>query len=86
ESDWQLDPAGVRDEVAQLVADDLGLALKGKPRVAPLRSKGRFSWDEFLRLALLELVFGHSVFEQVYEPDAFGRAHLRKLAWRPPRT
>lgn len=86
ETDWQLDPTGVRDEVAQLVSDDLGLPLKGRPRVAPLRTKGRFSWDEFLRLALLELVFGHSVFEQVYSLDAFGRAHLRKLAWRPPRT
>jgi hypothetical protein len=86
ETDWQLDAAGVREEVAQLVADDLGLGIKGKPRVAPLRTKGRFSWDEFLRLALLELVFGHSIFEQVYSIDAFGRAHLRKLAWRPPRT
>lgn len=86
ESDWQLDETGVREEVAQLVANDLGLSIKGKPRTAPLRSKGRFSWDEFLRLALLELVFGHSVFEQVYDLDAFGRAHLRKLAWRPPRT
>lgn len=86
ETEWQIDATGVRDEVAQLVADDLGLAVKGKARKAPLRTKGRFSWDEFLRLALLELVFGHSVFEQVYKPDAFGRAHLSKLAWRPPRT
>ena len=86
ENEWQLDAAGVRDEVAQLVADDLGLSIKGKPRKAPLRTKGRFSWDEFLRLALLELVFGHSVFEQVYRIDEAGMAHLRKLAWRPPRT
>lgn len=86
ETEWQLDDSGVRPEVAQHVADDLGLAIKGQPRKAPLRTKGRFSWDEFLRLALLELVFGHSVFEQVYSIDAFGRAHLSKLAWRPPRT
>jgi hypothetical protein len=86
ETEWQLDDAGVRPEVAQHIADDLGLAIKGKPRTAPLRTKGRFSWDEFLRLALLELVFGHSVFEQVYSIDAFGLAHLKKLAWRPPRT
>jgi hypothetical protein len=87
ESEWRLDATGVRDEVAEHVADDLGLAIVGRERTAPLRTKGRFSWDEFLRLALLELVFGHSVFEQVYsDVDAFGRVHLAKLAWRPPRT
>jgi hypothetical protein len=51
----------------------------------PLRSRGRFSWTEHLRLALLELVYGHSFFEQVYE-IVNGRAQLSKLAWRPPRT
>jgi hypothetical protein len=86
ESEWRLDATGVRDEVAEHVANDLDLAIVGKERKAPLRTKGRFSWDEFLRLALLELVFGHSVFEQVYDVDATNRAHLRKLAWRPPRT
>lgn len=86
ESDWQLDATGVRPEVAQHVSRDLGLGIKGVPWEAPLRSKGRFAWDEHLRLALLELAYGHSVFEQVYDIDAFGLAHLRKLAWRPPRT
>lgn len=86
ESEWRLDATGVRDEVAEHVANDLDLGIVGRERKAPLRTKGRFSWDEFLRLALLELVFGHSVFEQVYEVDASSRAHLQKLAWRPPRT
>ncbi|MEO5919924.1 MAG: hypothetical protein ABIQ01_02160 [Pseudolysinimonas sp.] len=56
--------------------------------VAPLRTRGRFSWSDHLRLALLELVFGHAYFEQVYdtETDPEGRAHLKKLAYRPPRT
>lgn len=83
---WEIDPAGARDEVVQLVAQDLGLPIKGEeepPRRS--RQRGRFSWDEFLRLALLELVFGHSVFEQVYRIEK-GRARLGKLAWRPPRT
>ncbi|HWU30203.1 MAG TPA: hypothetical protein VN041_14060 [Microbacterium sp.] len=83
---WEIDPAGARDEVVQLVAEDLGLPIKGQqsaPR--PKRGRGRFSWDEFLRLALLELPFGHSVFEQVYRIEN-GRARLGKLAWRPPRT
>ena len=86
ESDWQLDCTGVRPEVARHVSQDLGIEIKGTVWEAPLRTKGRFSWNEHLPLALLELAFGHSVFEQVYEPDAFGQAHLKKLAWRPPRT
>lgn len=83
---WEIDPAGARDEVVQLIAEDLGLPVKGKPELpSPRRQRGRFSWDEFLRLALLELPFGHSVFEQVYRIEN-GRARLGKLAWRPPRT
>lgn len=82
---WQLDGTGVREEVLQLVANDLGLPIKGRPAGPVTRRRGRFSWDEHLRLALLELVFGHSFFEQKYE-IVDGRAHLRKLAWRPPRT
>lgn len=85
-AEWALDDTGVRPEVAQHVAADLGLPIKGKPFEAPLRSKGRFSWKDHLRLALLSLPFGHSVFEQVYRIDERGLAHLGKLAWRPPRT
>ncbi|MFD4957139.1 hypothetical protein [Microbacterium sp. NPDC058389] len=85
-TEWALDATGVRPEVAKHVADDFGLPIKGQPYVAPLRTKGRFSFGEYRRLALLSLVFGHSVFEQVYRVDAFGLAHLGKLAWRPPRT
>ena len=40
---------------------------------------------DHLRLALLELPFGHSFFEQVYRIEG-RRARLRKLGWRPPRT
>lgn len=83
---WEIDGTGCREEVTEHVANDLGLQIKGKAFKAPLRSKGRFSFPEFLRLALLELVYGHSIFEQVYSYDDAGRAHLAKLAWRPPRT
>lgn len=86
ESDWRIDGTGVRDEVTELVAADLGLTIVGKEPKAPVRTKGRFAWEEHLRLAMLENVFGHSYFEQVYEIDAFGRTHLKKLAYRPPRT
>ena len=82
---WMIDPAGARDEVVELVAESLGLPVKGRPVAAPLRTRDRFDFDEHLRLALLELVYGHSVFEQVYRIDG-GRQYLRKLAWRPPRT
>lgn len=85
-TEWVIDGAGCRDEVTEHVAKDLGLAVKGKPFVAPLRTKGRFSFKEFLRLASLELVYGHSIFEQVYAIDPEGLAHIGKIAWRPPRT
>jgi hypothetical protein len=84
-TEWTLDGAGCRDEVIGHVAKDLGVPVKGRAFVAPLRTKGRFSMKEHLRLALLELVYGHSFFEQVYDQST-GQTHLAKLAWRPPRT
>jgi hypothetical protein len=83
---WMIDPAGARDEVVNNIADSFGLPVKGRERTAPVRTRDRFDFDEHLRLALLELVFGHSVFEQVYRPGDDGLMRLRKLAWRPPRT
>lgn len=85
-TDWAIDGTGCRDEVTEHVARDLGLPIKGKTYVPPRRRKGRFSFKEFLRLALLELVYGHSFFEQVFTIDDAGLAHVGKLAWRPPRT
>ncbi len=84
-TEWMIDPAGARAEVVDLVATDLGLPVKGQAPAAPVRTRGRFSWGEHLRLALLELPFGHSFFEQVYDTST-GQARLAKLAWRPPRT
>lgn len=83
---WEIDPTGCRDEVAQQIADDLGLPIKGQQPKPPLRRAGRFSWQDHLRMAMLELVFGNAFFEQVYYIDDRGRARLRKLGWRPPRT
>jgi len=84
-TEWMIDPAGADDDVTEFVAANLNLPIKGRDAVPPLRTKGRFSWGEHLRHALLELVFGHSYFEQVYRYEN-GRHHLAKLAWRPPRT
>lgn len=83
---YQLDPGDAREEVVERLAADLGLPIKGRDPVPPMRTRGRFSWSEYLRLSLLSLVYGHSVFEQVYEPDGDGLLRLKKLAWRPPRT
>ncbi|WP_179017465.1 phage portal protein family protein [Paenarthrobacter nitroguajacolicus] len=82
---YRIDPNGARDEVTQQVADDMGLQIVGDSGRSILRTRNRFSWAEHLRLALTMLPFGHSFFEQVYGIEG-GRAHLRKLEWRPPRT
>ncbi len=82
---WAVDPAGARDEVVDLVATDLGLPVKGRPPEASSRPHAKFSWPDHLRLALLSLSFGHSVFEQVVEV-VDGRVRLRKLAFRPHET
>lgn len=85
-ANWALDATGCRDEVVQVVARDLDLPIRGQaPSPSANRRKGRFSWQEHLRLAQLEDVFGHSVFEQVGEVRD-GLWRLRKLAWRPHRT
>ena len=84
-AEWMIDPAGARDEVVDLVATDLGLQVKGREPKHALRTKGRFQWGEHLRLALLELPFGHAFFEQVYAPED-GKLRLKKLAYRPPRS
>lgn len=84
---WAVDGTGCRPEVVAQIAEDLGLPIKGDPGTdRALRVKDRFSWPNHLRLALLELTFGHSFFEQVYRIDDQGQARLRKLGWRPPRT
>jgi Protein of unknown function (DUF935) len=84
---WRIDPAGARARVVQLVADDLGLPIVGKPPKPQPRTRDRFSWQEHLREALLMLPFGHMYFEQVYRIDEGGaRARLRKLAPRMPKT
>lgn len=85
---WRLDGTGCRPEVVQHVAGDLGLPIVGEGNEAPgMRGRDRFSWNQHMRLALLMLPFGHMFFEQVYRIDeASGRAHLRKLGPRMPRT
>lgn len=85
---WRIDPQRARDEVVELVAQDLGLPVVGRGAVseAPTRTRGRFSWSEHLQWALLCVQYGHMFFEQVYTFDEKQRARLRKLAPRMPHT
>ena len=84
-TNWWVSRDDARPEVARQVADDLGLPVQGEAFRRPSRTRDRFSWPDHLRLALLMLPYGHSVFEQVYRPDG-DMLRLRKLAWRPPQT
>lgn len=81
---WAVDPAGCRSEVVQLVADDLDLMVVGKDKVGSARRRG-VSWAEHIRVALESLVYGHFVFEPVYELRD-GLARLIELAERLPQT
>jgi hypothetical protein len=89
---WEIDPNGARPDIVQLVAQDLGLPVRGAEEQQPSgRLRDRFSWDEHLRLALLELVYGHMPFEQLYRilptgPGGALQARMRKLAPRLPQT
>ncbi|SLD51454.1 Mu-like prophage protein gp29 [Mycobacteroides abscessus subsp. bolletii] len=89
---YWIDPNGARDEVVAHLAADLGLPIKGdgggdKKANTRGRRKGRFSWKAHVRSALTHLQYGHSVFEQVYDPARpDGKLHLHKLAPRPQST
>ena len=82
---WAVDPAGCRDEVAQLVADDLGLPILGTDMVPGAARRRGVRWEEHLRLALLKLTFGHMVFEERYDIIG-GRARLAALGERMPQS
>lgn len=84
---WWIEPNGAREEVVQHVSADLGLPVRGADETQPkARSRGRFSWNRHLQLALKYLQFGHQVFERVYTIDDRGRAHLARLGPRPSST
>ncbi len=82
---WAVDPAGCRPDVAQMVADDLGLPVLGDDTPGAARTRG-VSWQEHLRAALLHLTFGHSAFELLAEIDKDGRARLAGLFERTAST
>lgn len=81
---WQVDGAGCRPEVVQLVADGLGLQVAGRDVASAARTRG-VSWHEHLRAALASLIYGHSGFELHAEPAGAGFG-LAGLYERPPWT
>jgi hypothetical protein len=82
---WAIDPAGCRDEVVQLVADDLGLPILGADaEPGPARRRG-VRWADHLRLALQSLAWGFMPFERRYE-IVNGQARLVNLGERLPHT
>ncbi|AVD98041.1 portal protein [Mycobacterium phage Jebeks] len=82
-TDWRIRPNGAQPEVVEHVAACLGLPVEGEDADQPTpRTRGRFSWDQHLRLALKSLQFGHAVFEQTYFYEG-GRFWLKRLAPRP---
>lgn len=81
QASWSVDTNGAPVEIAERVASDLRLPLKGEEGQEPRRT-GRVSWDEHLKLALESVFTGVAFFEQVYE-FVDGEYHLRKLAPRP---
>jgi len=86
---WVVDPAGCRDEVVQLVADDLGVGvLDADNKPGPARTKG-VTWHRHLRVALYnQLVYGFMPFERRYRVDSSspGGTRLDALGPRMPWT
>jgi hypothetical protein len=77
-----VNPLGCREEVVKAVADDLGLPILGVEDSAP-RGPHRFRWEEFLRLSMLHLPFGHMGFAKAF--DVLGpRTKLATVVERLP--
>ena len=74
---WRIRPNGARSEVVEHVAACMGLGIEGQDdNTLRCGSKGRFPWDQHLRLALKSLQYGHACFERSYVYES-GRFWLR---------
>jgi hypothetical protein len=84
---WSVDPAGCRPLVVETVADQLGLSILGQDaKPSPARRRG-VVWGDHLRLSLLDLTFGHMVFERTYgDINAAGIQPLNVFQERMPQT
>lgn len=87
---WMIDPAGAKDEVVQFIADSWGLPILGdaEPTTTPYRRRGVL-FKQHLRLALLQLVYGHMPFAfagEVKQIEGKTRWQLNRLDERLPQT
>jgi 2'-5' RNA ligase len=87
-SQWRqvLNPGTLPSELAQKLADDLDIPLKGQDRAPAGRRTGRVHNGRHRASALRALWVGHAVYELVAEIDQDGHARLIKLAHRPQHT
>jgi hypothetical protein len=85
---YSIKPCDARDEVAQKLAEDVGLPILGEKPKRPLRTRDRFSFDDHARHALLARLYGLMPCEQVGRADETTNWlwRLRKLAPRMPQT
>jgi hypothetical protein len=79
-----IEPNGARDKVVKALADDYNLPIRGQENKPRGRSQRRFVFHDWLRHALLALIYGHMFFEQVGEVT--DHWHLRKLGVRMPQS
>lgn len=83
---WVLDPNGAAPATVDRISKNYGLEIQGSDPGPVARKRGRFKFQEHLRLALKSLYLGHYPFEQVGDVADDGTWNLRKLAARPPKT
>lgn len=82
---WAVDGAGCRPAVTAEVAANLGLPVLGKEAVPSGLARRGFQWDQHLRIAVLDLTFGHMPFSRWYDLSS-GRARIAGVAERMPQT
>ncbi len=83
---WAVDGKDCNPKVTAEVADNLGLPVLGEDDspTAGYRRRG-FQFGQHLRLALLDLTFGHMPFSRWYDLSS-GRARIAGVAERMPQT
>jgi hypothetical protein len=82
---WMIDPNDCDPQRVEELSADLNLPIKGKDGQPRYRTRDRFSHAKHMFHALKALLYGHYFMEQVAEIRD-GKAHLVKLAPRPPIT
>lgn len=82
---WAVDGAGCRPEVTAAVADNLGMPVLGQDATPTGARRRGMQWGEHLRVALLDLTFGHMPFSRWYDVTS-GQARIAGVVERMPQT